>query len=210
MEGSLQARSTPRGQLMSKFFSGNTDARKKILGPGEKILMLSMLVLLLTFCHDSIYIMFIFRESATSKELREMDIGEYKYLQEIYNGQWQQVCVILPYSSHLSHLPDKQKQALINEKLAWSGMVGSEGLWHLVFFRNAHDDEYLDYITFRMRDLKIRQHPHNFSQEHINYFKRAGFSPAYCAERSQAAMLKSKSKWREYTSVNITLGVISQ
>ena len=154
--------------------------------------------------------MFFFRESATSKQLREMDIGEYKYLQEIYNGQWQQVCIILPYSSHLSHLPDKQKQALINEKLAWSGMVGSEGLWHLVFFRNAHDDEYLDYITFRMRDLRIRQYSHNSSQEHINYFKRAGFSPAYCAERSQAAMFKSKSKWREYTSVNITLGVISQ
>ena len=171
--------------------------------------MLSTLVLLLTFCHDSIYIMFIFRESATSKQLREMDVGEYKYLQEIYNGQWQQVCVVPPYSSHLSHLPDKQKQALINEKLAWSGMVGSEGLWHLVFFRNAHDDEYLDYITFRMRDLSIRQ-LQNFSQQRINYFKRAGFSPAYCAERSQAAMLKSKSKWKEYTSVNITLGVISQ
>ena len=183
---------------------------KKILALG-KILTLNVLAILVMFAGcDGIYIMFIFRESATSKELREMDIGEYKYLQEIYNGQWQQVCVILPYSSLLSRLPDKQKEALINEKLAWPGVIGSEGLWHLVFFRNAHDDEYLDYITFRMRDLKIRQHPHNFSQEHINYFKQAGFSPAYCAERSQAAMFKSKSKWREYTSVNITLGVISQ
>ena len=179
-----------------------------------KILTLNVLVFLVMFlvmfagC-DGMYIMFFFRESATSKQLREMDVGEYKYLQEIYNGQWQQVCVILPYSSLLSRLPDKQKEALINEKLAWPGVIGSEGLWHLVFFRNAHDDEYLDHITFRMRDLSIRQHPHNFSQEHINYFKQAGFSPEYCAERSQAAMFKSKSKWREYTSVNITLGVIS-
>ena len=184
---------------------------KKILTLG-KILTLNVLVILVMFAGcDGIYIMFFFQESATSKELREMDIGEYKYLQEIYNGQWQQVCVILPYSSHLSHLPDKQKQALINEKLAWSGVIGGEGLWHLVFFRNAHDDEYLDYITFRMRDLSISQHhPQNFSQQHINYFKQAGFSPEYCAERSQAAMLKSKSKWREYTSVEITLGVINQ
>lgn len=210
MRGSLRARSTPGGQPMSKFFSGNTDARKKILGPGEKILMLSTLVLLLTFCHDSIYIMFIFRESATSKQLREMDIGEYKYLQEIYNGQWQQVCVILPYSSHLSRLPDKQKQALINEKLAWPGVIGSEGLWHLVFFRNAHDDEYLDYITFRMRDLRIRQYPHNSSQEHINYFKQAGFSPAYCAERNQAVMFKYENQWQGDTYMYITLGVINQ
>ena len=167
------------------------------------------LVLLLTFCQDIIYIMFIYRESAVSKQLREMDIGEYKYLQEIHNGQWQQVCVVPPYSSHLSHLPDKQKQALINEKLTWPSLIGSEGLWHLVFFRNAHDDEYLDYITFSMGDLSLSQYQ-KFSQQRIKYFKRAGFSPAYCAERSQAAMLKSKSKWKEYTSVNITLGVISQ
>ena len=180
---------------MSKFFS-------------RKILMLC--VLALAGC-DLMFIVFFFEESAVSKKLKEIGFGEYKYLEEIYNGQWEKVCVLLPYYEGVIGLSDEKKKAFINEKITQSGLVVSEGLWHLLFFRNAHDDDYFDYISFRIRrELGIRQQHHNFSQKKIDDFNKAGFSPVYCAERNQAVMFKSKDKWREHTLIYITLGVIDQ
>ena len=168
-------------------------------------------VLALAGC-DLMFIVFFFEESAVSKKLKEIGVGEYKYLEEIYNGQWEKVCVLLPYYEGVIGLSDEKKKAFINEKITQSGLVVSEALWHLLFFRNAHDDEYFDYISFR--ELGIRQQHHNFSQKHIDDFKQSGFSPAYCAERNQAAMFKSKDEWRKDTYVEIymeiTLGVIDQ
>ena len=180
---------------MSKFFS-------------RKILMLC--VLALAGC-DLMFIVFFFEESAVSKKLKEIGVGEYKYLEEIYNGQWEKVCVLLPYYEGVIGLSDKEKEAFIDKKIAQSGLVVSEALWHLLFFRNAHDDDYFDYISFIAgEELDAMQQHHNFSQKKIDDFNKAGFSPAYCAERNQAVMFKSKDKWKGHTFIYITLGVIDQ
>ena len=159
---------------------------------------------------------FFFEESVTSKRLKEeVGIGEYKYLEEIYNGRWEKVCVLLSYYAGIYYdgftgLPNKKKEAFIEEKIAQSDLIIDEGYWYLLFFRNAHDDDYFDYISFRgSQELNLRQQPHNFSQKQIDDFKQAGFSPAYCAERDQAVMFKTKKKWHEYTLIQITLGVIN-
>lgn len=148
-------------------------------------------------------------ESITRKRLKEMDVGEYKYLRDIYGGEWEQVCVVPPYSGGVI-LSDKKKQAFVNEKITQSGLVVSEVTWHLVFFRNAHLDEYFDYVSFkRIRKPDIRHN--NFSEEQMDDFKRFGFFPSYCAEINQAAIFKSEDRWRdEDTYTQVTLGVINQ
>ena len=159
---------------------------------------------------------FFFEESVTSKRLKEeVGIGEYKYLEEIYNGRWEKVCVLITsfweiYYGGFTGSPNKKKEAFIKEKIAQYDLTTSGGDWHLLFFRNAHDDDYFDYISFRSsQELAIRQQPHNFSQKLIDDFKQAGFSPTHCAERDQAVMFKTKEKWNEYTLIEITLGVIN-
>ena len=149
-------------------------------------------------------------ESITSKRLKEISVGEYKYLRDIYGGQWEQVCVLPPYYGIVIGLSDKKKEAFIDEKIVQSGLVISEVTWHLVFFRNAHLDEHFDYVSFgRSREPDIRHN--NFSEKQTEDFKRVGFSPSYCADINQAAIFKSEYQWREedvYTQV--TLGVIKQ
>ena len=50
-------------------------------------------------------------------------------------------------------LSDKKKEAFIDKKIFWSvGLVVNEVLWHLLFFRNAHDDNYFDYVSFKRSD----------------------------------------------------------
>ncbi len=185
---------------MSKFFF-------------KKILML-LCVLALAGCDvfDVFLDTFFFEESVTSKRLKEeIGIGEYKYLEEIYNERWEKACILLPYYEGVIGLSDEKKEAFIHEKIDQSGLMIHEGNWHLLFFRNAHDDDYFDYISFRRsQELGIIQQQHNFSQKQIDDFKQAGFSPAYCAERNQAVMFKTKDKWHEYTYIEITLGVIDQ
>lgn len=89
-----------------------------------------------------------FEESITSKRLKEIGVGEYKYLRDIHSGQWEQVCVLPPYYGVVIDLSDKKKEAFIDEKIIQFGLVISEVTWHLVFFRNAHFDEYFDYVSF--------------------------------------------------------------
>ena len=149
-------------------------------------------------------------ESITSKRLKEIIVGEYKYLRDIYDGQWEQVCVLPPYYGVVIGLSDKKKEAFIDEKIVQSGLVISEGNWHLVFFRNAHLDEYFDYVSFgRSRELDIRHN--NFLEKEMDDFKRVGFFPSYCAEINQAAIFKFEHRWREEdVSIQVTLGVIKQ
>lgn len=151
-----------------------------------------------------------FEESITSKRLKEIDVGEYKYLRDIYGGQWEQVCVLPPYYGVVIGLSDKKKEAFVDEKITQSGLVISEGNWHLVFFRNAHLDEYFDYVSFAIsRGLNIQQI--NFSEKQTEDFKRVGFSPSYCADINQAAIFKFEHRWREEdVHTHITLGVIKQ
>ena len=151
-----------------------------------------------------------FEESITSKRLKEIGVGEYKYLRDIHSGQWEQVCVLPPYYGVVIDLSDKKKEAFIDEKIIQSGLVISEVTWHLVFFRNAHFDEYFDYVSFkRIREPDIRHN--NFLEEEMNNFKRVGFSPSYCADINQAAIFKFEYRWHEEDArTHITLGVIDQ
>ena len=152
---------------------------------------------------------FFVEESITSKRLKEIGVGEYKYLRDIHGGQWEKVCVVSPYSGGVI-LPDKEKEAFVDENITQSGLVISEVTWHLVFFRNAHFDEYFDYVSFRIsRGLNIQQI--NFSEKQTEDFKRVGFSPSYCADINQAAIFKFEHRWREEDAhTHITLGVIDQ
>ena len=181
---------------MSKLFS-------------TKILMLCMLAL--AGC-DSIcgmmYVNFFFEESVTSKKLKEMEPGEYKYLKAIYNEPWQKVCVRFPYSTVIGDSSIKYKEPCFNKKTGRFRMIIGEGLWHLVFFRNAQDDKHFDYISFKVRDINIIRG--TGSQRIIDSFKKADFSPAYCAERNQAVMFKYENQWQGDTYMYITLGVINQ
>ena len=148
-------------------------------------------------------------ESITSKRLKEISVGEYEYLRDIYGGQWEQICVLPPYYGGVIGLSDEKKEAFIDEKIIQSGLVISEVTWHLVFFRNAPFDEYFDYVSFgRSRELDIRHN--NFLEKEMDDFKRVGFSPSYCADINQAAIFKSEYRWREDVYTSITLGVIKQ
>ena len=119
--------------------------------------------------------------------------------------------MLIPYQEWVVGLSDKKKKAFIDKKMFWSfGLVVNEVLWHLLFFRNAHDDNYFDYVSFKTSQLDIRQQNNSFSQKLIDDFKQAGFSPAYCAERDQAVMFKTEGKWGEETHIDITLGVIDK
>lgn len=153
---------------------------------------------------------FFVEESITSKRLKEISVGEYKYLRDIHGGQWEQVCVLPPYYGGVIGLSDKKKEAFVDEKIVQFDLVISEGNWHLVFFRNAHLDEYFDYVSFgRSRELDIRHN--NFLEKEMDDFKRVGFSSSYCAEINQAAIFKSEYRWREEdVRTKITLGVINQ
>ena len=152
---------------------------------------------------------FFAEESITSKRLKEIGVGEYKYLKDIHGGQWEKVCVLPPYYAIVKGLSDKKKEAFIDEKIVQSSLVISEGNWHLIFFRNAHLDEYFDYVSFRIsRELDIKQI--NFSEKQTEDFKRVVFSPSYCADINQAAIFKSEFRWREDIYTRITLGVIDQ
>ena len=58
--------------------------------------MLCMLALSGCSVCQILYVNFFFEESVTSKKLKEMGSGEYKYLKDIYNEQWQKfVCGFL-------------------------------------------------------------------------------------------------------------------
>ena len=152
---------------------------------------------------------FFVEESITSKRLKEIGVGEYKYLRDIHGGQWEQVCVLPPYYGGVIGLSDKKKEAFVDEKIVQFDLVISEGNWHLVFFRNAHLDEYFDYVSFRIsRELDIRHN--NYLEKEMDDFKRVGFSPSYCADINQAAIFKFEQRWREDVYTNITLGVIDQ
>ena len=181
---------------MSKLFS-------------TKILMLGMLAL--AGC-DSIcgamYVNFFFEESVTSKKLKEMEHGEYKYLKDIYNEPWQKVCVRFPYSTVIGDSSIKYKEPCFNIKTGRFRMIIGEGLWHLTFFKNAQDDKHFDFISFKVRDIDVIHEPG--SQRIIDGLKQAGFSPAYCAERNQAVMFKYENQWQGDTYMYITLGVINQ
>ena len=152
---------------------------------------------------------FFVEESITSKRLKEISVGEYKYLRDIHGGQWEKVCVLPPYYGGVIGLSDKKKEAFVDEKIVQFDLVISEGNWHLVFFRNAHLDEYFDYVSFRIsRKLDIRHN--NYLEKEMDDFKRVGFSPSYCADINQAAIFKFEQRWREDVYTNITLGVIDQ
>ena len=152
---------------------------------------------------------FFVEESITSKRLKEISVGEYKYLRDIHGGQWEKACVLPPYYGGVIGLSDKKKEAFVDEKIIQSSLVISEGNWHLVFFRNAHLDEYFDYVSFRIsRELDIQQI--NFLEKQTEDFKRVGFFPSYCADINQAAIFKSEFRWREDVYTSITLGVIDQ
>ena len=195
MCGSSRARSTPGDQPMSKLFS-------------KTILMLCMLALSGCSVCQMLYVNFFFEESVTSKKLKEMDPGEYKYLKDIYNEQWQKVCVRLPYSTPIGGPSINFKEPCFNKKTGRFRLMIGEGLWHLKFFRNAHDDKHFDYISFKTRDIDIIHEP--AGQEIIDSFKQAGFSPAHCAERDQAVMFRFGKKWQGRDYMYITLGVINQ
>ena len=147
-------------------------------------------------------------ESITRKRLKEIGVGEYKYLRDIYGGQWEQVCLLPSYYGVVIGLSDKKKEAFVDEKITQASLVISEVTWHLVFFRNAPFDEYFDYVSFgRSRELDIRHN--NFLEEEMDNFKRVGFAPSYCADINQAAIFKSEYRWREGDArTHITLGVI--
>ena len=148
-------------------------------------------------------------ESIISKRLKEISVGEYEYLRDIYGGQWEQICVLPPYYGGVIGLSDEKKEAFIDEKIIQSGLVISEVTWHLVFFRNAPFDEYFDYVSFRIRGLNIQQI--NFLEKQTEDFKRVGFSPSYCADINQATIFKFEHRWREEDAhTHITLGVIDQ
>ena len=152
---------------------------------------------------------FFVEESITSKRLKEIGVGEYKYLRDIHGGQWEKVCVLPQYHAVVKGLSDKKKKEFIYKKMDQFDLVISEGDWHLVFFRNTHLDEYFDYVSFRTsRELDIQQI--NFSEKQTEDFKRVGFFPSYCADINQAAIFKSEFRWREDVYTNITLGVIDQ
>ena len=166
-------------------------------------------VLALTGCDYSAEDDHFVEESITSKRLKEMGIGEYKYLKDIYDGQWEKVCVLPPYSGGVI-LSDKKKEAFVDEKIIQSDLVIDEGCWHFVFFKDAPFDEYFDYVSFkRTRKPDIKHN--NFPEEQMDYFKQFGFSPSNCAAIDQAAIFKAEYQWRDedaYTQV--TLGVINQ
>ena len=117
--------------------------------------------------------------------------------------------MVPPYSSGVI-LPDKEKEAFVDEKITQFDLVISEVIWHLVFFRNAHFDEYFDYVSFRIiRGLNIQQI--NFLEKQMSDFKRISFFPSYCADINQAAIFKFEYRWREEDArTHITLGVINQ
>ena len=180
---------------MSKLFS-------------KTILMLCMLTLSGCSVCQMLYVNFFFEESVTSKKLKEMDPGEYKYLKDIYNEQWQKVCVRLPYSTVIGGPSINFKGPCFNKKTGRFRLMIGEGLWHLKFFRNAHDEKHFDYISFKTRDINIFHETGR--QEIIDSFKQAGFSPAYCAERDQAVMFRSGNRRQGHDYMYITLGVINQ
>lgn len=152
---------------------------------------------------------FFVEESIASKRLKEISVGEYKYLRDIHGGQWEKVCVLPQYHAVVKGLSDKKKKEFIYKKMDQFDLVISEGDWHLVFFRNAHLEEYFDYVSFRTsRELDIQQI--NFSEQQTEDFKRVGFSSSYCADINQAAIFKSEYRWREDVYTSITLGVIDQ
>ena len=153
---------------------------------------------------------FFVEESITSKRLKEISVGEYKYLRDIHGGQWEQVCVLPPYYGGVIGLSDKERETFVEKKMTQSDLVISEVTWHFVFFRNIHLDEYFDYVSFRIsRGLNIQQI--NFSEQQTEDFKRVGFSPSYCAGINQAAIFKFEHRWREEDAhTHITLGVINQ
>ena len=164
---------------MSRFFS-----RKAVM----------LCVLALTGCDYSAEDDHFVEESITSKRLKEMGIGEYKYLKEIYEGQWERVCIRAPYTSFGS---DISKQFNLNT---------GESHWHFVF---SKDNEFYPISFERSRKLDVKQI--NFVQKQMDDFKKLSFSPVYCASFNQAAIFKYEERWREEdVRTYITLGVIKQ
>ena len=129
---------------MSRFFS-----RKTVM----------LCVLVLAGCDYSTEDEHFVEESITSKRLKEMSVGEHKYLRDIYGGEWEQVCVLPPYYGVVIGLSDEKKEAFVNEKIIQSSLVIDEGCWHFVFFKDAPFDEYFDYVSFkRTRKPDIKHH----------------------------------------------------
>ena len=52
-------------------------------------------------------------ESIISKRLKEIGVGEYKYLRDIHGEQWEKVCVLPPYYGVVIGLSDEKKEAFI-------------------------------------------------------------------------------------------------
>ena len=148
-------------------------------------------VLVLAGCDYSAEDAHFVEESITSKRLKEIGVGEYKYLRDIYGGQWERVCIWPPYTGFDS---DISKQF---------NLTTGESHWHLVFSKNK---EFSPISFKRSRKLDVQQI--NFSQKQMDDFKQLNFFPAYCAEFNQATIFK---QWHEEDArTYITLGVIKQ
>lgn len=171
----------PRACPVSHFFS-------------RKTVILCMLVLAGCDCFFAEENITDTEESITSQRLKEMGVGEYKYLKEIYDGQWERVCIWPPYTGFGS---DISKQFNLNT---------GESHWHLVF---SKDNEFYPISFERSRKLDVKQK--NFFQKQMDDFKKLSFSPIRCASFNRAAIFKFEDQRPEEDArTYIALGVMKQ
>ncbi|HQV87696.1 MAG TPA: hypothetical protein PLV19_11250 [Nitrosomonas sp.] len=132
--------------------------------------------------------------------INNMKVGDLVKLSDISQGDWDIVCVLMPYSGGFSDSEDERINR-IDQKISELNLSISEGDWHFLFEKEG----IVVANSFKTRNkLDIKQKGfdaivHNLLN--INYF-----TPRYCTEFSQAIIFKFKEHDWNY----IILGEIQE
>ena len=132
--------------------------------------------------------------------INNMKVGDLVKLSDISQGDWDIVCVLMPYSGGFSDSEDERINR-IDQKISELNLSISEGDWHFLFEKEG----IVVANSFKTRNkLDIKQKGFDaIVQKLLNIYS---FTPRYCTEFSQAIIFKFKEHDWNY----IILGEIQE
>lgn len=143
-------------------------------------------------------------ESIVQKKLKEIDVGKYKYLKEIYDQQWNEICVLVPYQGGVSP-KDSINSEFYNKKIYETDIANdhNDAYWYLIYKK---EDGFSYEKLARANYLDIEQRI--FSDDIKNVFEGENFKPRGCVSFKSGAFFKFEVTHKENTRTYITLGEI--